>query len=255
MQSFNLNKEIKRYLTPRKTLAPWIFGKNGQMLPDVREGLLKIANKAALQTVDRIDGIEIADIWLTGSSSGYFYKKDSDIDMQIFVQNRSCPDLVKENDVFNQFAASHEAVLKAKKYRFNFRSRHVDIKISAQHIDFISLYSVKNNEWLITPDPNIAQNFTFEEIETYYLKKKEELLSKIEKINADDTGLLRADRLRDLYFQTYYHDKNFKDFVVLKLLKNEGLINSLFYQRLEAYNLEFCKTPPKEHLRLSLPPL
>lgn len=254
MQSFNLNKEIKRYLTPRKTLAPWIFGKNGQMLPDVREGLLKIANKAALQTVAQIDGIEIADIWLTGSSSGYFYKKDSDIDMQIFVQNRSCPDLVKENDVFNQFAALHEAVLKAKKYRFNFRSRHVDIKISAKHIDFISLYSIKNNKWLITPDPNIAQNLTFEEIETYYLKKKEELLSKIEKINADYTGLLRANRLRDLYFKTY-DNRNYKDLVVFKLLKNEGLVNSLFFQRLEAYNLAFCKTPPKEPLRLSLPPL
>jgi len=256
---FDIKEEIKRYLKPRKTLAPWIFDKKGIMHEDLRKGLLKIADKVIEQTIGIINGLEVFDICLTGSSSGYLYKDDSDIDMQIMVRNVSCPDFCQDPVIFNKFLVPQGFALREKKYTFRFHERFVDIKLSGYGLDFLSLYSIKDNKWLITPSKDYAKGLNAKEIEAYYLERKKILLDKLEKIRAENQAPENIKNLREglhqVYDEAYNNEKNFKDFIVAKLFDREGLIKPLFREIIETYNEEYRCMLSKEPIRLNLPPI
>ena len=258
-ENFDTKAEIKRYLKPRKTLAPWIFDKKGIMHEDLRKALLKIADKVLEQTIGAIEGLEVFDICLTGSSSGYLYKDDSDIDVQIMVRNVSCPDFCQEAAIFNKFLVPQGFALREKKYTFRLQDRFVDIKLSGSAMDFLSLYSIKDNKWLIEPTPDVAKGLNLKEIETYYLERKKTLLDKLEKIRAENQAPENIKNLREglhqVYDEAYINEKNFKDFIVAKLFDREGFIKPLFQEIIETYNEEYrCPLKP-QRFRIPLPNL
>ena len=257
VERFDIKKEIKRYLSPRKTLAPWIFDKKGVMHEDFRQGLMKIADKVIEETIGSVGGVEICDVLLTGSSSGYFYRDDSDIDMQIMARNVSCADFCDDEEKFNKFLVPLGFALREKKYIFQFQERFVDVKLSRYQMDFLSLYSIKNNQWLIKPNRNCAKGLDAKEVEAYYFEKKEALLKKLEAVRAENQTPESLEKLRkglqEIYKEAYDNEKNFKDFIVAKLFNYEGMVKPLFREIIETYNKEFEKKTPKERLKLELP--
>ena len=155
MKTFNLEENIKRLLTPRETLAPWLFDENNQMHENMRLLLLRYAQKLIESTISPIEGLEVTDVTLTGSSSGYFYKDGSDIDMRVEVHNKGCKWLAKDSEHMDKFLATQLNGFFNDGYRFYVNKRLIDIKMSSKQVDFASLYSIKDNKWLIEPTKEI----------------------------------------------------------------------------------------------------
>ena len=73
MKSFDFDATLDRFLTPQKVLSPLIFDDNEKMHEDIRQGLLKIADKIFELTIGKTNGLEPEDVCLIGSLSGYLY--------------------------------------------------------------------------------------------------------------------------------------------------------------------------------------
>jgi len=239
ISEFDLDAEITRLLTPRQTLAPWIFEPSGIMKEDVREGLMNIVRKVVSETIYGILGLEVKDVCLTGSSSGYLYKDDSDIDIRIEVHNINCPELTDNQDPFDDFLSSQKTGFFAHGYNARFLGRFVDVKMTSEQVDFLSLYSVKNNKWLIKPNRDYAKDLTLKDIKKYYLKARTDVLNEFDAIQAKYKGALLGTKLKDFYFKVCHNEKNFKDFAVYKLLSRERILKAIREKSVFANNEEF----------------
>lgn len=236
-EKFNLVKTVRQLFTPQEILAPWIFDEKAVMLPNVREGLLKIADKIIENTVSNIDGLDVFDITLTGSSSGYFYRQNSDIDMRIEVHNTDCPFLSKDRKHLNMFlSALLLGSIYGQKYKFTFQKRLVDPKISCFQYDFTSIYSIKYNRWLIKPQQDLTSNLTEEEMIDYYQKKRSEILEDIEKLKQKYNGTKLGDALNEYYIDIILRATNLKDYFVFKLLNYEHILKPIGVDSILAYN-------------------
>ena len=119
-------------------LNPKLFA-NEQLIPEVREGLLKIANH-----FEEFIGVEldVVDITISGSNAAYSYTSHSDIDLHIIVQ-------VPDTDEYAQ-------LLDAKKNDYNARHditvRSIPVELYAQDVGqdhhSVGIYSVLNDEWV-----------------------------------------------------------------------------------------------------------
>ncbi len=238
MKTFNLEENIKRLLTPRETLAPWLFDENNQMHENMRLLLLRYAQKLIESVISPIEGLEVTDITLTGSSSGYFYKNNSDIDMRVEVHNESCQWLAKDREHMDKFLATQLNGFFAQGYRFYFERRFIDIKISTQQIDFASLYSVKYKKWLIEPTKEI--NISEDEMKEYYTNKKKEILDELEKIKKKYRGMDLGAELNDFFVRTVLRSiKNhptMKDYLTFKLLNYEQILKPIGAESIRAYS-------------------
>lgn len=96
----------KRLLTPKDCLDNFLFDKNDCMIPDIRQKLLNRAEFFIQETIGKIKGLQVKDIWLTGSATSYFYHKKSDIDVKVNVTNDGCPYLSKQPREVNEFCAN-----------------------------------------------------------------------------------------------------------------------------------------------------
>jgi len=226
-EKFDLDKEINRLLSTRETLAPWIFEPSGVMKEDVRQGLMDIARKIVLETVWGIEGLEVKDVCLTGSSSGYLYNDKSDIDIRIEVHNVNCQELAENGEDLDDFFADQKSSLFWRRYDTRFKGRRVDVKISSNQIDFLSLYSIKNNQWLIKPDKDYARGLNLEDVKAYYLKVKTDILAEFDRIQAEYSGSVLGDKIKDLYVRICHNEKNPKDFIVYKLLSRERVLKAI----------------------------
>ncbi len=238
MTKFDLQATVHRLLTPQKTLAPWIFDQNNVMFEDVRLALLKICNKVVAETVADVEGLEVKDICLTGSSAGYFYHDRSDIDLRIEVHNQSSKELAKDRKHLDLFLATQLNGLIYQGYRFTFHKRLIDIKISSRQVDFTQLYSIKQNKWLIKP----VQNFSISEQEliAYYQQRKSEILSHFEQIQKKYFGQDLGKALNDFYVATVMKSiagkPLEKDYLVFKLLNYEHILKPIGAASIRAYN-------------------
>lgn len=233
MTKFDLNATIRRLLMPNKTLAPWIFDENEKMKEDVRKRLLKIGETYARETIGNISGLEVFDICLTGSSSGYFYHDQSDIDMRLEIHNVSCREISQEKIPLDMFLS---ALHIGRGLSFKFDNRKVDIKISSSEIDFMSLYSVKNNIWLIKPNLNMVQCLTVQKMTDYYQTRKAEILKEFEEIKSKYQGVELGNALNDFYIRVILKADNIKDYYVFKLLHYEHILQSIGSDSIQAYN-------------------
>lgn len=234
MEQFDLNQTICRLLTPQKVLAPWIFDQNEKMIESVRKRLLKIGETLALQTASKVEGLEVFDICLTGSSSGYFYHDKSDIDMRLEIHNTSSTEIAKDKKRLDMFLS---ALHIGRGLRFSLDGRKVDIKICSTSMqDWTSLYSVKNNVWRIKPNKNMIKDLTIKEMTDYYQKRKAEILKEFESLKEKYTGVQLGDALNDFYIQIVLQTENIKDYYVFKLLNYEKILKPIGSASIEAYN-------------------
>lgn len=238
MKTFNLEENIKRLLTPRETLAPWLFDENNQMHENMRRTLLRYAEKLIESVISPIEGLEVTDITLTGSSSGYFYKDSSDIDMRVEVHNKGCKWLAKDSEHMDKFLATQLNGFFNDGYRFYVNKRLIDIKMSSKQVDFASLYSIKDNKWLIEPTKEI--NISENEMKEYYLEKRKIIMEEYESIKLKYRGTELGAELNSFFVRTVLRSiKNhptMKDYLTFKLLNYEQLLKPIGAESIRAYN-------------------
>jgi len=119
-------------------LNPKLFA-NDQLIPEIRQGLLKIA-----EHFEEFIGVEldVVDITISGSNAAYSYTSHSDVDLHIIVQ-------VPDTDEYKQ-------LLDAKKNDYNARHditvRDIPVELYAQDVGqdhhSVGIYSVLNDEWV-----------------------------------------------------------------------------------------------------------
>jgi len=129
---------IDNAVTFHDELNPKLFA-NEQLIPEIRQGLLKIA-----EHFEEFIGVEldVVDITISGSNAAYSYTSHSDIDLHIIVQ---VPD-----------TAEYKQLLDAKKNDYNARHditvRGIPVELYAQDVGqdhhSVGIYSVLNDEWV-----------------------------------------------------------------------------------------------------------
>ena len=145
LDSYNLADAVKFH----RRLNPRIWGRDEQLLPEVRDKLLAIA--ADFQEFLGVDDLTVKDITISGSNAAYSYTKNSDIDLHLIV---TMPDNPVYQELFN-----------AKKYQYN--SEHnikiggADVELYVQPADQAhhsqGIYSIRDNKWISIPQRKRAQ--------------------------------------------------------------------------------------------------
>ena len=127
-----------------ESLNPALW-RDGQMLPDVRNKLLKIARD--FQQFIGVENFYLVDITVSGSNAAYTYTPNSDIDLHLVVV---IPD-------------AHDPELRelfdAKKYQYNdqfdFKIHGYDVELYVQDVEqphhSMGIFSLLNDRWIQKP--------------------------------------------------------------------------------------------------------
>jgi hypothetical protein len=145
LDTYNLADAVKFH----RRLNPRIWGRDEQLLPEVRDKLLAIA--ADFQEFLGVDDLTVKDITISGSNAAYSYTKNSDIDLHLIV---AMPNNPVYQELFN-----------AKKYQYNdehnIKIGGADVELYVQPADQTHIsqgvYSIKNNDWISIPQRKRAQ--------------------------------------------------------------------------------------------------
>jgi hypothetical protein len=145
LSTYNLADAVKFH----RRLNPRIWGRDEQLLPEVRDKLLAIA--ADFQEFLGVEDLNIRDITISGSNAAYSYTKNSDIDLHLIVD---MPDNPVYQELFN-----------AKKYQYNdehnIKIGGADVELYVQPADQTHIsqgvYSIKDNKWISIPQRKRAQ--------------------------------------------------------------------------------------------------
>lgn len=217
----NLKPLVYQMLTPNDTLDVRLFDFRGKMYPEVREQLLVDAQYIVKETIKGIEGLVVADVYLSGSSAGYFYSDASDIDIGIEVHNEGCPYLTKDEDKLADF------LLKlfcgnCGKIGFVLGNRPVDINLESKDKEIVGLYSLVQDKWIIEPRKDIFSGIGVEDVWADYIKRYEEIYKYIDEIKL--SGKLKEKQgILDLsqYFRGVLKKslESPREYIIYKLLK------------------------------------
>lgn len=180
-KEMTMEENIEWLLNPRSTLDPRIFDSDNKMLPKVRDELLFRANVLKTWCLDKLPGIEVADIVLLGSSTSYIWHEFSDIDVKLIIEDSACPlwDAEKGGNK-RAFISRYVEAYYQKKISFNLDGRFVDIRVSFQPYDF-QMYSILQNKWLVEPRTDFWGKVDKEEV----LVEAKKLILELENTQGD----------------------------------------------------------------------
>ena len=139
LENYRLSDAVKF----NDTLNPRLWGSDENLLPEVREKLLAIAND--FREFLGVPDLRVQDITVSGSNAAYTYTPHSDIDLHLVVD-------LPEDAVYRE-------LFDAKKYQYN--TQH-NIKIAGYDVELYvqpagdthhsqGIYSVKNSDWISVP--------------------------------------------------------------------------------------------------------
>ena len=139
LENYRLSDAVKF----NDTLNPRLWGSDENLLPEVREKLLAIAND--FREFLGVPDLRVQDITVSGSNAAYTYTPHSDIDLHLVVD-------LPEDAVYRE-------LFDAKKYQYN--TQH-NIKIAGYDVELYvqpagdthhsqGIYSVKNGDWISVP--------------------------------------------------------------------------------------------------------
>ena len=243
MNENNIKDVLKHITESKDALDKSLFDSNELLQEDVRNGLMAISNKVIEKTIGHIEGLEISDIYLVGSASNYWYHEESDIDIRIEVINKKCRYIAKDSKHFDIFLSSKMSALKEKGYKFYFHNRLVDIKLAAERVHFISMYSIKNNCWIVYPQKRIFKKINDIEIIGKYHKYKADLERKYYNLKKEYKNEELAKRLNDLYIDTVTPcvtgSPSLMDCILFKLLSHDGSLKKIASESIQIYNKVF----------------
>ena len=220
----DVRKTIKAHL-PHERLSDKIWS-GEEMIPDIREALLEIAESF----IDYLGyTIEVLDITMTGSYANYNYTVFSDIDLHILVDMNSIDadiDLVEE--FFN-----------AKKSFWN--DRH-DIKIKGVEVEIYpqditeehsssGVFSLKDNSWIVKPKKFINKMDTsiIEKNANKVIKEIDKVLNNsIKNSSVEDINkfLKKLKKMRSSGLERAGELSN--ENVIYKIIRSKGLLQKLF---------------------------
>lgn len=125
-------------------LNPQLFGSNGQMLPNIRKGLLEIAEHFEKFIEVKLD---IEDITVSGSNAAYSYTPYSDLDLHLVVR------VPKDDLAFKELLDAKKNVYNAQ---HDIRVKGIDVELYAQDAEqehySQGIYSVLNDQWISEPE-------------------------------------------------------------------------------------------------------
>lgn len=226
MRNYTTIKETAyRLLKPNETLDVRLFDFSGRMRPEVRQHLLTNAFYIINQTVAEIEGLVIHDIFLTGSASGYFYQDSSDIDMRIEIHNQNCPYISQDTHKLNKFLST---ILKGtlEDFKFCLGRRFVDTSFTSNTFELMSLYSILNNKWVITPDQHITDNLEIDDIMAEFNRRYSQLKQILDETanNLHQPSKEQIQRLSECYSNLFRdNNANIRNYIVYKLLGYSGI--------------------------------
>lgn len=164
-----VTESIEEDIEKHETLNDKIFNTETQeMLPEVREKLIEIANNF-IDAVheDNLD-LEVKDIVLIGSNANYNYTKDSDLDVHIIASSK--PDCNKKH--LNQIYQAYKSLFNSK-YDIYIHNIPTEIYVEMDEVNAMSggIYSIKDNKWLKQPKqfeiPDIDYDAFYREFEQW----------------------------------------------------------------------------------------
>lgn len=202
------------------TLNPVLFDEDDNLIPEVREKLLKIVDEFLEYT--QVD-IRVLDIRLVGSNASYNYNPDSDIDLHI-VTNLS--EISDPETIARLF---FDSVKKNFKDSYDIEIKGTDVELYVEDINASSVsngvYSVTSDAWVKSPapmqDPTEEELADAEEIEDNIIqqikscKTAEELQEVVDKLY-----IIRKDSLSK-YGETGAGNLAFKS------LRGKGVLNDI----------------------------
>lgn len=86
-----LKKNINESIEKHETLNPKLWGKDEELLPEVREGIQKVVDQFVSELKENEVELKVLDVILVGSNASYNYTKDSDLDVHIVADTSIIP--------------------------------------------------------------------------------------------------------------------------------------------------------------------
>jgi hypothetical protein len=221
LQDYRLSDAVKF----NDQLNPVIWGSDERLLPQVREGLLAIAED--FKEFLGLDDLKVQDITISGSNAAYTYTPHSDIDLHLVVD-------IPNDPVYRE-------LFDAKKYQYNdqhnFKVGGYDVELYVQDADqphySQGIYSVLNNDWVSVPKRRRP------EVNDISVKSKyEDLGQRIEAAIA--SGSLEqmdamAGKIKNLRSAGLEQTGEFgPENLAFKILRNNGTLDQLRQARLAA---------------------
>jgi hypothetical protein len=225
LETYRLSDAVKFH----DRLNPAIWGPDEQMLPDVREKLLAIADD--FRESLGID-VEVTDITVSGSNAAYTYTPNSDIDLHLVAD---LP-LADESEVYRE-------LFDAKKYQYNdqhdFKIGGYDVELYVQdarqpHVSQ-GIYSVQDDRWIRVSN---RRRPTVDDISvrSKYEDLGERIDAAIESGDIERMDALAA-KIRDMRQAGLAKTGEFgPENLAFKILRNNGTLERLRNARLEAKN-------------------
>lgn len=209
---FSLNNAVVFH----SDLNPKIFT-NGKIKPEIREGLLKIAEH--FQEFLAID-IDVIDITISGSNAAFSYTEHSDLDLHLVVNIPNDPEYLELLDAKkNVYNARHDIKVKG-----------IDVELYAQDASqphhSLGIYSVLKDQWVSEP---VKQNVDIdtEDVREKYKNYRDRLRivlqdNEIETVQAAWDDIKRM-RKAGLASNGEFSAEN----LVFKMLRSQGWIEKL----------------------------
>lgn len=223
----DMRKILQNRLAKNEVLDPRLFDFGGKMHHDVREKILSLVQSAIDRTIKNIPGLHVTDIYLRGSSAGYYYREDSDLDVAVQVQNKDAPWLSDDDKKLAEFLK----ILQQSNcfpLRLTPGSRFIDLSFqtSAAEKD-ISIYSILHDEWKNIPDPHLADRLVFDDIWQEYLSSYQKIDTYLLKMQiSGKLHTLEGIEELEKYYTALYSEQRFsyRPHLIYKLLKTRGII-------------------------------
>jgi predicted nucleotidyltransferase len=154
-----------------KKLNDRVWGKDGKVIPEVREKLITLAYKVA---DDVATLVEIKNIYFTGSLAGYKWTAASDIDLHIIVK-------VLETHTHDTLAEYFDLICKLFNIQRNIFIKGYKVEVNIKENEVFhkgkGIYDLIENEWVQEPGPE-TRNLNDLEV----VKVAKEMEKKIDKL-------------------------------------------------------------------------
>jgi hypothetical protein len=209
------NDLLKHAVEFHEDLNPLLFA-NGELKPDIRKALLKIAENF----LDYLDtNIDVQDVTISGSNAAYSYTEYSDIDLHLVakIQNPTVADLVTaKKTIYN---TTHAITVKG-----------ISVEVYVQDVQeehhSLGVYSVLKNEWIHKPNKEqITVNHDDVKKQYHHFTKSIKYALSSDDIDTvtDVWDSIKKMRRASLAKYGEFGVEN----LVFKLLRNKGLLGKL----------------------------
>ena len=222
---------LQRLINPKEVLDARLFDYNQKLNPEVKDFVIKNLKSRLDVLLEKIEGIEIHDIYLTGSTASYFYHEQSNIDIRVDIRNVSCKHLSKDDEFLSRFLTSCYSGA-FDKHKLRLGTQDVTVTISSgmhERLPF-GVYSVLNDKWVIEPQKDITKDLDASAVQTEYERRYNGLEKHLIKMkeSSDLKTLVGINALKKLHKEILASNNvSVGDYIIYKMLNYSGIIKEI----------------------------